>query len=139
MWNGRGFLSVNESGMEALLVLLLITHWLADYTHLSTKWMLNAKAAGRPLLPILAHAGVHALLVLMVLAAFVDLPRALGLAFFQLVSHFLIDLGKGRISVSFPALKNPCNQWHWCLFGLDQLLHQIVLVLISAAALTGPL
>jgi hypothetical protein len=125
--------------MYVLLVLLLITHWLADYTHLSTKWMLNAKAAGRPWPPIFAHAAVHAVLVLAVLVAFVDLPRALGLALFQLVSHFLIDLGKGKISVCFPVLKNPCNQWHWYLFGLDQLLHQIVLVIISAAALTGPL
>ncbi len=32
--NGEASKSVNELGMDALLVLLLITHWLADYTHL---------------------------------------------------------------------------------------------------------
>lgn len=123
--------------MIALLVSLLITHWLADYTHLSTKWMLDAKTRGRPLLPIFAHAAVHAALVLAVLLAFIDPGKALLLALFQLTSHFLIDVGKGRMGVWFPSLKNPANRGHWYLFGLDQLLHQLVIVVIAAAA-AGP-
>ena len=45
------------------LIILFACHWLADYTHLSTAWMLNAKRLGKPLLPIFAHALVHASLM----------------------------------------------------------------------------
>ena len=123
-----------------LLILLLITHWLADYTHLSTKWMLSAKASGGPLLPILAHAAVHALLVLAVLLAFVEPQKALDLALLQLGTHFFIDVWKGKMSDWFPPVQNPCNRSYWYVFGFDQLLHQLVLVVISAAAFPpGPL
>lgn len=120
--------------MIALLVLLLVTHWLADYTHLSTKWMLSAKANGRPLLPILAHATVHAVLALAALLVFVEASRALPLALFLLVSHFLIDVGKGRMNDWFPPLQSATNRCHWYVFGLDQLLHQLVIVAICAFA-----
>lgn len=45
-----------------LLLLLLACHYLADY-QLTNGWMLRAKADGRQLLPILAHASVHTLLM----------------------------------------------------------------------------
>ncbi len=46
-----------------ILIGLFICHFLADYTHLSTNWMLNAKRLGKPLHPILIHAMVHTLLM----------------------------------------------------------------------------
>jgi hypothetical protein len=42
-----------------ILIGLFICHFLADYTHLSTAWMLNAKRLGTPLFPIFCHAFVH--------------------------------------------------------------------------------
>ncbi|MEO6902401.1 MAG: hypothetical protein ABI315_04515 [Bacteroidia bacterium] len=46
-----------------LLISLFFCHFLADFTHLSTNWMLSAKRLGKPLFPILSHAAVHAALM----------------------------------------------------------------------------
>jgi NADH:ubiquinone oxidoreductase subunit H len=50
---------------------------------------------------------------------------AMGL---QLVTHFLIDVWKGRMNGWFPALRSPSNKGHWIVFGLDQLLHTLVII-----------
>lgn len=117
-----------------VLILLNITHWAADYTHLSTNTMLAAKRLGKPLLPIFYHAGVHYLLVSIVLAPFL-LPKNLImyflLCFFQLFSHWGIDVLKGRLNAWFPSLQSPANKFHWYIFGADQFLHQVVLITIA--------
>jgi len=83
-----------------ILIGLFICHWLADYTHLSTAWMLNAKRLGKPLHPILAHAMVHACLMGFFLAvSFGFTAIVLRLFLFQLCSHFLIDWWKGSMNV----------------------------------------
>ncbi len=83
-----------------LLILLFLCHFLADYTHLSTKWMLDAKRIGKPLWPILCHAGNH-------------------------------DVLKGKCNVWFPSAANPANKLHWILFGFDQFLHAVVIILMA--------
>ncbi len=113
------------------LFLLFACHWAADYTHLSTKWMLDAKRFGTPSLPILAHAAVHA--TLMGLLTFIfgyGLLSALYVFLFQLVTHFLIDVWKGKMNIWFPILQNPAIKWHWWVFGFDQLLHAYVILTI---------
>ena len=114
-----------------LLIALFFCHFIADFTWLSTTWMLNAKSVGKPLLPIFAHAAVHALLMAIVLA-FGHLTFALwfNLVMFQLLSHFLIDLWKGRMNVWFPIVTSPANKWHWILFGFDQFLHAVVICIM---------
>jgi len=119
--------------MEKLFVLLVVLnfcHLLADYSHLSRPWMLAAKKLGKPLLPILAHASVHA--YLMAIAINLISPVAYGnllyLFLFQLLTHFVIDVTKGKMNDLFPALMNPMNVWHWILFGFDQFLHQVVII-----------
>lgn len=116
-----------------ILVGLFICHWLADYTHLSTAWMLNAKRLGKPLIPIIIHALVHTILMGTFLLFMLgnNNPVVLWLCFFQLSTHFLIDTWKGRMNGWFPLLQNPANKWHWVIFGFDQLLHAIVIVLMS--------
>lgn len=116
-------------------IALFVCHWLADYTHLSTPWMLSAKRLGKPFYPIFIHALVHACLMLVTLAAFglSGLPLA-GLFLFQLLSHFLIDVWKGRMNHWFPSLQSPSNKWHWVVFGFDQLMHTVVIILMSAFA-----
>lgn len=122
--------------MTTLLILLFICHFLADYTHLSTNWMLSAKRLGSPLFPIFIHACVHAGLMgitLMWYSVYVDRIHIYGWIFlvhFQLISHFLIDVWKGKVNVWFPSLQNPANKWHWIVFGFDQLLHAIVIILM---------
>lgn len=113
-----------------ILIGLFICHWLADYTHLSTVWMLNAKKFGKPILPILTHAMVHTLLMGIFLGC-LGVSNAILLMVVQLITHFLIDVWKGRMNGWFPALQSPTNKWHWVVFGFDQLLHAIVIIVIS--------
>ena len=117
--------------MITTLIVLNLLHWAADYTHLSTAWMLNAKRLGKPILPILAHAGVHATLMGFAMLVLHGATLALQLALFQLITHFLIDLWKGRMNGWFPKLQSPANKWHWIVFGADQYLHQLVLIAMA--------
>ena len=116
-----------------ILIGSFICHWLADYTHLSTNWMLGAKRVGKPLYPILAHALVHAGLMLIFLVLFIGFKKEIFWAFaFELITHFLIDTLKGKMNVWFPSVREPDNKWHWIIFGFDQLLHSLVILAISA-------
>ena len=121
-----------------ILIGLFICHFLADYTHLSTAWMLNAKRLGKPLYPIFTHAFIHASLMLVLLAlvfGFSGLKLA-ALFGFQLITHFLIDVWKGRMNGWFPALQSPANKWHWIVFGFDQLLHALIIIAMSLYAVS---
>lgn len=121
-----------------ILIGLFICHWLADYTHLSTAEMLGAKRLGKPLLPILSHSLVHgALMSLFLLFALkANFEKLSLLILFQIGTHFLIDLWKGRMNGWFPALQSPANKWHWIVFGFDQLLHALVLIAMSVYAVS---
>ena len=113
----------------SLLLLLFFCHFLADYTWLSTSWMLNAKRLGKPLIPIALHAWIHGLLMGMVITWVLnDYKIGLMLSVIQTVTHFLIDVWKGRMNGWFPSLQNPANKWHWVIFGFDQYLHAAVII-----------
>ena len=121
-----------------ILIGLFICHWLADYTHLSTAWMLNAKRLGKPLFPIFMHALNHASIMGIFLFAYCKFSitsifdcGVFDMILFQLITHFLIDVWKGRMNGWFPSLQSPANKWHWIVFGFDQLLHAIVIILMS--------
>lgn len=118
-----------------ILIGLFICHWLADYTHLSTSWMLNAKRLGKPLFPIFIHASIHAMLMSLVLGCFIGFTNDWGyLVIFQWGTHFLIDVWKGRMNGWFPSLQSPANKWHWVVFGFDQLLHALVIIGMASYA-----
>ncbi|MFO0321403.1 MAG: DUF3307 domain-containing protein [Bacteroidota bacterium] len=122
-----------------ILIGLFICHWLADYTHLSTAWMLHAKQFGKPLFPIFIHASVNALLMALVLALFIGFGKTWAyLVIFQWWTHFLIDLWKGRMNGWFPSLQSPQHKWHWIIFGFDQLLHSLVIIGMSFYAVSEP-
>lgn len=114
--------------MLTLTALLLLCHFAADYTHLSTPWMLSAKRFGTPVTPIIAHAGVHALLMFLVVLFGYGVHAALLVGVFQFVSHALIDTTKGRINATFPAVQSSANPAHWYVFGIDQTLHILVIL-----------
>ncbi len=120
-----------------ILIGLFFCHFLADYAHLSTNWMLSAKRLGKPLLPIFCHALVHATLMVTVLLFFIPYDIRLSLLFlFQLITHWLIDILKGRMNGWFPALQSPASKWHWVIFGADQYLHALVIILMSIYAVS---
>lgn len=115
-----------------ILVLLFICHWLADYTPLSRPFMLKAKRLGKPLFPIFIHAAMHTMLMSLVSGWFIGFTNDWAyLVIFQWVTHFLIDVWKGRMNGWFPALQSPANKWHWIVFGFDQLLHAIVIIYMA--------
>lgn len=115
-----------------LLISLLFCHWLADYTHLSTRWMLDAKRIGSPLAPIFAHAFVHSALMLFAILLFGIYKAPIACAILlQLTSHFTIDILKGKCNVWFPVVSNPANKSHWYIFGLDQFLHAVVIIAMT--------
>jgi len=114
------------------LILLNITHWLGDYTHLSTNKMLAAKRFGTPIAPIFAHALVHSALFFGVVWSLYGLDKAILAGGLQLVSHYFVDLLKGKLNKWLPVLQSPANRSHWYIFGADQFLHQAVIVLTVA-------
>jgi len=118
--------------MIITLLILNICHWGADFTPLSSSWMLNAKRFGKPLFPILAHAGVHTLLFFMAVFVLHGLEKALLTAAIQAPTHFIIDTVKGRMNGWFPVLQNSEKRSFWTVFGADQFLHQCVIIGIAA-------
>ena len=116
--------------MILLLILLNIAHFLGDYTHLSTAEMLQAKRIGSPLFPIFLHAITHTVLFGIVLWYFTDTITRFICLGIELISHFAIDVLKGKLNVWFPSLSNPANKFHWYVFGLDQFAHQLIIILI---------
>lgn len=113
-----------------LLVSLLVCHYLADFC-LTFPAMIRAKADGRNLWPIVLHSSVHAVLIGLCLVAFgVEWQLLLLLILLELLSHFIIDTSKARLSVRFPYLSDIRGKPYWMLFGCDQLLHQFVIVII---------
>jgi hypothetical protein len=114
-----------------LLLALLFCHWLADYTWLSRPHMLAAKRFGAPFGPILEHGLTHGTLMFAVLLAFgVEQVLAIELYLFQTWTHAGIDWAKGVLNKRFIVLQSPQNVLHWAVFGFDQYLHCVVIVLM---------
>lgn len=114
--------------MVLTLLILNICHWAADFTDLSTPWMQNAKRFGKPLFPILVHAGVHTILFFIAVLVLHGPDKALLAAAIQLPTHFAIDVLKGRMNVWFPQLQHFENKFYWWVLGADQWLHQSVII-----------
>lgn len=117
-----------------ILIILFICHFLADYTHFSTAWMLNAKKLGKPLFPIWVHAMVHGLLMFWGLMIFCPVEICAKMFIFQWLTHFAVDVWKGKMNAWFPTIQSPTNKLHWIVFGLDQTLHAIVIIIMSMYA-----
>lgn len=116
-----------------LLIALFFCHFLADYTQLSRPWMLKAKATGEIGWRIMAHALVHGFLMAIVLCIYCGELR-MSLILFQIITHFWIDVLKGRMNVWFPNTKDTAKYPHWILFGFDQFLHAIAIIIIAFLA-----
>ena len=121
--------------MMILLIVLLICHYLADFC-LTWPALIRSKADGRNVWPILLHAMVHAVLMGGCLLVFgVNMELTLWLMLLELVTHFVIDTCKAVVSVKIPLLAEVKQKPYWVLFGLDQLMHQLVVVVLWYAAI----
>ena len=116
--------------MFALLIALLFCHYLADFC-LTMPVMIRAKADGKPLWPIALHALVHAVLIGVCLLVFgVRWGLLAQLMLLEFASHFIIDTLKARLTAHFPILADARRKPYWMLYGFDQLLHQLVVIVI---------
>lgn len=119
-----------------LLALLLIAHFLGDYTPLASAPMQAAKTGNGRAAWIAAHAGVHAVLVLAAVAAVRRQPTLLlAAAGIEFATHLLMDVIKMKLTRSYAALRDPTRGPFWHLHGFDQLIHGLVLVGIAALVL----
>ena len=120
-----------------LLITLLVCHYLADFC-LTMPVMIRAKTDGRNLWPIALHATIHAVLIGLCLLVYgVGWQLLLVLIVTELVSHFAIDVLKAQISIRFPYWSDNRHKPYWMLYGLDQLLHQIVMIVIWYLAINN--
>lgn len=111
-----------------LLIFLLVCHYLADFCFTTPK-MIRAKADGRDPWPIMLHAAIHAGLMTICLLLWAISWKAVLLAMaVEGGTHFLIDWTKALLSARFPRLADQRQKPYWILYGLDQLLHQMVIV-----------
>lgn len=75
-----------------------------------------AKADGQRLLPILEHAAVHAVLMLVVLFVFGISWQVALLGFgIELGTHFVIDVSKGRLTKRYPVFADMHRKPYWQL------------------------
>jgi len=115
----------------SILISLFFCHFLADFTWLSTYWILDAKRIGKPYFPIFVHATIHALLVFLCLFLFkISFDKLIICYLFELISHFVIDVLKGKMNLWFPYVSNMNNKMYWVVFGFDQFLHICVISMI---------
>lgn len=122
--------------MTVLFIVLLVCHYLADFC-LTSPVMIRAKADGRNVWPILLHASVHAFLIgLCLLLWGISWKILLLMMLAELVTHFLIDTGKGQLTARYPTLADQQRKPYWMLYGFDQFLHLLVIVIIWHCSMT---
>jgi len=121
-----------------LLLAFQLKHFLADYP-LQRRYMLGKfKDDWGFFLPLLAHAAVHALGTFLITCWFVGLGKALFLAVFDAVIHFIMDrikaskkyLGRFKpLTAADAAIATPTqwkhNDYFWWSLGIDQLVHHL--------------
>lgn len=126
----RTDMEIGNINATLLLVALLVSHYLADFC-LTMPVMIRAKADGKTLWPIALHAAIHALLMGCCLLIFgMCWTLLLAWSAFEWATHFIIDTAKARLSVAIPQLSDMRHKPYWIVYGLDQLLHQVVVVTI---------
>ncbi|MCJ7629052.1 MAG: DUF3307 domain-containing protein [Longimicrobiales bacterium] len=121
----------------ALLAALFTCHFLGDFTPLATENMQKAKAVGRPVGAIAAHALVHAVLVGIAVMVVAGTGVALvavvaGIEFF---THLGIDWARGLLGARYAVLSDRSTQQFWSVLGIDQLAHGIILIWIASLVL----
>jgi len=112
------------------LTLLFVCHFLADFTWLSRPHMLKAKRFGTPIWPILHHAWVHGILMFITSLFFLPFYFAVLVLVIQILAHWAIDIGKGRVTYLIKSTQDSTKVEFWILFGFDQFLHQLTIILM---------
>jgi Protein of unknown function (DUF3307) len=113
--------------MFEALFLLFIKHFICDFPLQATPWMYRNKGVYMHLGGI-AHASIHALGTLIVLAPFIG-SLAVMYAAIDMLVHYHIDWAKMNVSKRYDLQPNNSERF-WILLGFDQLLHHITYFVI---------
>lgn len=107
-----------------LLFIFQIKHFLADYLF-QGKYMLGKFKGGTEwILPLLAHASVHAAFTFVISFIFVQkLSTAFCLSVLDLVIHFLMD--RIKASPNLLGRFKPDSKYFWWALGFDQMVHHL--------------
>jgi hypothetical protein len=109
------------------LFLLFIKHFICDFPLQANPWLYRNK--GTYMHPGgIAHAGIHALGTLLVLAPFIG-SLSMFYAALDMLVHYHIDWAKMNISKRYDLQPNNSERF-WILLGFDQLLHHITYFII---------
>ncbi|HEV7376315.1 MAG TPA: hypothetical protein VGN95_16490 [Pyrinomonadaceae bacterium] len=123
---------MNIQTLFFLLAIYQLKHWLADY-RFQTAYMLRKGAGGFDwILPLTAHASVHAFLTLLIVAG-AAVGRILAgssypllwvaLPFFDFLIHFVVDRIKAAPSLG--GRWQPSQPQFWRALGADQMAHHL--------------
>lgn len=129
---------MHTSMIFILLIVFQIKHFLADFP-LQNAYMLGKFKGGRDwILPLIAHAGVHALFSIVIALAFGAGRMSLLIGLIDFVIHFVVDRIKaspqmlGRYKTlsagEFPtatAVQKANNTYFWWALGADQMMHHL--------------
>lgn len=111
-----------------LLVLFQFKHFLADYP-LQGRYMLGKFKTGFEwVLPLLAHAGMHALFTFVILVNFTSPIFACKLSVFDAAVHFVVD--RIKASPNLLGRWKPDKPYFWWALGADQMCHHLTHYLI---------
>jgi hypothetical protein len=133
-------MNVNLYALLALLAAFQVKHFLCDYP-LQRPYMLRKGAVGwnwtsrnnlNWILPLAAHAGVHALATLLI--ALVVNPRLGWLSILDFVVHFVVD--RVKASPQLGGRWTPAQPYFWWALGGDQMAHHLTHYAIIAALLS---
>jgi len=108
-----------------LLGLFQVKHFLSDYP-LQTQWMLGKSKAKGWVLPLLAHAGVHAAFTAAIVTyATWDVKGGLIFQILAPIFDFVVHFTMDRIKASPNMLGRfkPDRPYFWWSLGLDQAVH----------------
>lgn len=109
------------------LTLLVFCHFLADFTPLSTQYMLQSKKAAAPG-GIFFHALVHGILMGVVSWWVHDIGIAVWVFAVITLTHFAIDMVQALVRKSDARFQTYEGRWYWFLLGIDQFLHIFVII-----------
>lgn len=105
--------------MIELMIMLVIKHFVVDFLWQPEYMWRNKGTFGHP--GGITHAGLHAVVTLIILNSYGSL--AFTLAFAEGMLHYYIDWGKMNISALLKLTPDDPRFWYW--LGLDQLLHYL--------------
>ncbi len=110
--------------MELIFILLIafqLKHFISDYP-LQNAYMLGKLRATNWVLPLAAHAAVHATATFLI-AIWFSLHLAIILAITDFILHFTID--RLKASPNYGGRFKPDQPYFWWALGADQMAHHL--------------